>query len=60
LIADEPSSNIDVDSVHALLDILTELKEEGRTIIISSHDPIFRNHGDVQFNIERGRISNVG
>jgi putative ABC transport system ATP-binding protein len=57
IIADEPSSNIDADSVRALLDILMELKEEGRTIIISSHDPIFRNHGDVQFSIERGKIS---
>lgn len=59
LIADEPSSNIDVDSAHALLDILAELKEEGRTIIISSHDPVFRNHGDVQFRIDRGKISHV-
>jgi putative ABC transport system ATP-binding protein len=59
LIADEPSSNIDEDSAHALLDILAELKEEGKTIIISSHDPIFRNHGNVQFCIEGGKITHV-
>jgi len=59
LIADEPTSNIDEDSVERLLDILAELKKEGKTIIVSSHDPIFKSHGDVLFNLERGRLAEI-
>ena len=59
LIADEPTSNIDADAVEMLLGILAELKEEGKTIIISSHDPIFRKHGDVHFNLDRGRLGKI-
>ena len=59
LIADEPTSNIDADAVEMLLEILAELKEEGKTIIISSHDPIFREHGDVHFNLDRGRLGKI-
>jgi putative ABC transport system ATP-binding protein len=59
LIADEPTSNIDADSVDKLLEILAELKSEGKTIIISSHDPVFRSHGDVLFNLDRGKLEGV-
>ena len=59
LIADEPTSNIDADAVKMLLEILAELKKEGKTIIVSSHDPIFRNHGDVHFNLDRGRLEEI-
>lgn len=59
LIADEPTSNIDADSVDKLLEILAELKGEGKTIIISSHDPVFRSHGDVLFNLDRGMLEGV-
>ena len=59
LIADEPTSNIDADAVEMLLEILAELKKEGKTIIISSHDPIFRKHGDVNFNLDRGRLGKI-
>lgn len=56
LIADEPTSNIDSDSIERLLEILAELKEEGKTIIISSHDPVFRSQGDLLFSLYRGRL----
>ena len=58
LIADEPTSNIDADSVERLLEILGDLKKEGKTIIVSSHDPIFKGHGDVLFSLDRGRLMN--
>jgi putative ABC transport system ATP-binding protein len=59
LIADEPTSNIDQNSANRLLDILAELKREGKTLIISSHDPVFRNHGDTVFRLDRGRLVDV-
>ena len=59
LIADEPTSNIDADSVRTLMDLIEELRAEGRTIIISSHDPVFRSYGDVLFHLNRGRLEGV-
>lgn len=59
LIADEPTSNIDADSIERLLEILAELKTEGKTIIVSSHDPIFKSHGDVLFSLDRGRLEGI-
>lgn len=59
LIADEPTSNIDADSIERLLEILAELKKEGKTIIVSSHDPIFKSHGDVLFSLDRGRLEGI-
>ncbi len=59
LIADEPTSNIDADSIERLLEILGDLKKEGKTIIVSSHDPVFKSHGDVLFSLHRGRLGGV-
>lgn len=38
IIADEPTSNLDEENVLAILDILAKLKEEGKTLLLSSHD----------------------
>ncbi len=59
LIADEPTSNIDEDSVSRLLDILSDLRSEGKTLIISSHDPVLRNHGDIVFRLDQGKLADV-
>lgn len=59
VIADEPTSNIDQESTTRLLDILAELNDAGKTIIVSSHDPVFREQGDVMFTLSRGRLDTV-
>jgi len=59
IIADEPTSNIDAESVQKLLNILENLKKEGKTIIVSSHDPIFNDYGDVTFHLVNGDLAHV-
>jgi putative ABC transport system ATP-binding protein len=59
LIADEPTSNIDTDSIERLLEILTGLKEEGKTIIVSSHDPVIKSRAEVLFTLGRGRLKGI-
>jgi putative ABC transport system ATP-binding protein len=59
LIADEPTSNIDTDSVEGLLEIFAELKKEGKTIITSSHDPVIRGRAEVLFTLVRGRVKEI-
>ena len=45
LFADEPTSNIDAEAVGRLLDILAELRAEGKTIILATHDPALQESG---------------
>ncbi|MCB1349927.1 MAG: ATP-binding cassette domain-containing protein, partial [Maritimibacter sp.] len=39
LIADEPTANLDTELTARFLDIVAGLRAEGRTIIMTSHDP---------------------
>ena len=59
IMADEPTSNIDAESIRILLDIFTDLKRKGKTIIISSHDPIFLNFSETIFLLKDGRLMSI-
>jgi ABC-type lipoprotein export system ATPase subunit len=59
MIADEPTSNIDAESINILLDILMDLKKKGKTIIVSSHDPVFLDYSEMTFLLKDGRLMNV-
>lgn len=41
IIADEPTANLDKDLSLHFIEILRELKEEEKTIIVATHDPLF-------------------
>jgi putative ABC transport system ATP-binding protein len=58
LIADEPTANLDSTLSLALLEILARLRSEGRTLLLSSHDPLVRDAAMVDRIIELrdGRI----
>ncbi len=43
IIADEPTANLDEALSLNFIDILGELKKEGKTIVIATHDPLFFN-----------------
>ncbi len=59
VIADEPTSNIDAESIQILLEILTDLRNKGKTIIISSHDPLFLDYGETIFFLKDGRLIDI-
>ncbi len=52
LIADEPTANLDSELSRTLLEILARLRTEGRSLILSSHDPLVREAGMVDRVIE--------
>ncbi len=59
VIADEPTSNIDAESIQILLEILTDLRNKGKTIIISSHDPLFLDYCETIFFLKDGRLIDI-
>jgi putative ABC transport system ATP-binding protein len=59
VIADEPTSNIDAESIKILFDILEDLKSKGKTIIVSSHDPVFLAHSETTFLLKEGKLMNI-
>jgi putative ABC transport system ATP-binding protein len=52
LIADEPTANLDSELSLAFLEILARLRAEGRTLLLSSHDPLVREAAVVDRIIE--------
>ena len=41
IIADEPTANLDATLSHTFIHAIEQLKQEGKTIVIATHDPLF-------------------
>ena len=41
ILADEPTANLDAKNREVLLNILSDLRRDGKTLLIATHDPIF-------------------
>ncbi len=58
LIADEPTAHLDSALSDEILDIFAVLKQNGKTILIATHDPVLNNHPliDQIYCIKDGRL----
>lgn len=56
IFADEPTSHLDSDNSEQILSLFSQLKAAGKTIIITSHDPLVKNHSliDEIFTLKDG------
>jgi len=43
IICDEPTANLDATNSQKLIDLLTQIHAEGKTILIATHDPLFQS-----------------
>ncbi|EGO88329.1 ABC transporter ATP-binding protein [Clostridium botulinum C] len=59
LLADEPSANVDSKNKKVIISSFLQLKQKGKTIIIVTHDPIYKDIGDVIYKIENGQVANA-
>ena len=57
IFADEPSSNIDLATMEGVLRIFVDLKEEGKTLVISTNDPFMTDFGDKIIKLIDGEIA---
>ena len=58
VIADEPTAHLDSKLSREFMDTMGRLRDEGRTILVASHDPVVYEHPAVErvFHIRDGRI----
>jgi putative ABC transport system ATP-binding protein len=59
LLADEPTSNLDEDSGRAVVDLLRQAHGEGKTVVVSSHDPRLAAVATRVCELEAGRLRAV-
>ncbi|MCF6309583.1 MAG: ABC transporter ATP-binding protein [Sulfurimonas sp.] len=59
ILADEPTANLDEKLSMKFIDILKELRQQGKTVIVATHDPLFFNLDivDKVVEIHQGLIS---
>lgn len=56
LLADEPTGALDQKNGELLLELLTEIHEDGKSIVIVTHDPKVASVAERQIYIEDGKI----
>ena len=58
LLADEPTAHLDSSRSRELMDHLVNLRRDGKTIVLTSHDPLVTEHPEVTrvVDIQDGRI----
>jgi putative ABC transport system ATP-binding protein len=56
LLADEPTGNLDSKNGEAVMQLLSELHQEGATICIVTHDPRFTRHARRIINLFDGSV----
>jgi putative ABC transport system ATP-binding protein len=57
VLADEPTGNLDTDTGESIMNLLTELNDQGKTIIMVTHDPNDAEYADRIIEIVDGRTN---
>lgn len=57
LLADEPTGNLDAVNAQKIIDILGALKDEAKSIIVSTHDKRIMQLADRRLYLENGRLA---
>lgn len=59
ILADEPTGNLDPETSQSVLDFLEELNQEGRTIVMVTHDPRAAQRAQTTMRLTNGTINQV-
>ncbi len=59
IVADEPTGNLDSKNSHELMSILKELNEEGKTLLVVTHDPMIASYSKRLVYVHDGKIQTI-
>ncbi|MCH7586633.1 MAG: ABC transporter ATP-binding protein [Chloroflexi bacterium] len=59
ILADEPTGNLDSKSGEEIMDLLHVLHDQGRTIVMVTHDPEIARHTERAIHLQDGRVETV-
>jgi putative ABC transport system ATP-binding protein len=57
VLADEPTGNLDAVNEEIVLRLLRELHQQGRTIVMVTHDPVVARLADLRIELHHGKIT---
>jgi len=60
ILADEPTVFVDAETNRIILDMLHELRDEGKTVIVATHDVKIAKATDVIYTMEKGTLGTKG
>lgn len=56
LIADEPTGDLDVDTEYEIMELFRQLNDEGKTIVMVTHNPDLVPYGTRVYQMEKGKL----
>ncbi|MCA9302734.1 MAG: ABC transporter ATP-binding protein [Phycisphaerales bacterium] len=59
LLADEPTGNLDTATGESIMALLTELHEQGKTIIMVTHEPDIAAYAEYQLRMRDGLVDSI-
>lgn len=59
LLADEPTGNLDTATSYEIIDLLKRLNQEGKTIIMVTHEPDIAQHASKRLYMRDGKVQKV-
>src|SRR6201984_2542713 len=57
ILADEPTGNLDAQNEEIVLRLLREFHQQGRTIVMVTHDPVWARLADRRIELHHGKIA---
>lgn len=60
ILADEPTGNLDSYNGKRIIELLKKLTEQGKTVIVATHDRSIAKEADVRIELADGRIISTG
>jgi putative ABC transport system ATP-binding protein len=56
ILADEPTGNLDPDNAQGVLDLFEQLVQQGKTVVVVTHDPLIATRAQRKLRLESGQL----